>query len=51
MENLSKSGHAISLDFGIGNKNYLGKGLASPTLEAFVSFYHNHIDNFTDTFL
>ncbi|MGI4775812.1 MAG: hypothetical protein ACRYE9_02630 [Janthinobacterium lividum] len=32
------------LDFGIRNTNYLGKGLASPTLKEFVSFYHKNID-------
>jgi RimJ/RimL family protein N-acetyltransferase len=48
--NLSKTGHTITIDFGIGNKNYLGKGLASPTLEAFVNFYYKEIDNKADTF-
>lgn len=47
---LSKSGHTIGLDFGIGNKAYLGMGLAAPTLEAFVHFYHNQIDSLADTF-
>jgi RimJ/RimL family protein N-acetyltransferase len=47
---LSKSGHTIGLDFGIGNTNYLGKGLAAPTLNAFVDFYHNQIDPLADTF-
>jgi len=47
---MSKSGHTISLDFGIGNKNHLGKGLAAPTLAAFVNFYHNQIDPLADTF-
>lgn len=47
---LSESGHTIGIDFGIGNKKYLGKGLAAPTLEAFVSFYHNQIDPIADTF-
>ena len=47
---MSKSGHTITLDFGIGNKNFLGKGLASSTLEAFIKFYHKHIDPLSDTF-
>jgi RimJ/RimL family protein N-acetyltransferase len=47
---LSKTGHTMAIDFGIGNKNRLGQGLASPTLEAFVIFYHKHIDPKADTF-
>ncbi|HJD66279.1 MAG TPA: acetyltransferase [Rickettsia endosymbiont of Bembidion nr. Transversale] len=47
---LSKSGHTIALDFGIGNKKFLGKGLASNTLESFVKFYHTSIDPLSDTF-
>lgn len=49
-KHLSKSGHTVGLDFGIGNKSYLGKSLAAPTLEAFVNFYHHEIDPLTDTF-
>lgn len=48
---LSKNGHTFSLDFGIGNKAYLEKGLAAPTLEAFVEFFHTQIDTKADTFL
>lgn len=48
--NLSKNGHTIALDFGIGNKNFIGKGLAAPTLEAFVSYYYTDIDDQADTF-
>jgi RimJ/RimL family protein N-acetyltransferase len=47
---LSKKGHTIVLDFGIGNKSYLGKGLAAPTLKAFTEFYRNKIDSHADTF-
>lgn len=47
---LSKSGRTISLDFGIGNKNFLGKGLAAPTLKKFTDFYHSQIDPLADTF-
>lgn len=47
---LSKDGHTISLDFGIGNKALLGKGLAAPTLEAFVAFYQATVDPKADTF-
>ena len=49
-ENLSKTGHTIALDFGIGNKKFLGKGLASITLAEFVNYYCEHIDNLADTF-
>lgn len=47
---LSKAGHTIGLDFGIGNIAYVGKGLAAPTLEAFMAFYQNKIDPKADTF-
>jgi RimJ/RimL family protein N-acetyltransferase len=47
---MSEKGHTISLDFGIGNKKFLGKGLAAPTLEAFVNFYNTQIDTLADTF-
>lgn len=46
----SKSGHTIGLDFGIGNKNFLGQGLAVPTLIRFMDFYHDSIDPLADTF-
>ncbi|MEG8230494.1 GNAT family N-acetyltransferase [Candidatus Rickettsia tasmanensis] len=47
---LSKSGHTITLDFGIVNKNFLGQGLASSILAAFIKFYHKYIDPLSDTF-
>lgn len=47
---LSKVGKTISLDFGIGNKDLLGKGLAAPTLMAFTKFYQGEIDPKADTF-
>lgn len=47
---LSKSGSTITLDFGIGATDYLGKGLATPTLKAFTEFYRNKIDATADTF-
>jgi len=49
-ENMSKTGHTIILDFGIGNKKYLGCGLGSATLSEFITFYRNKIDNQADTF-
>lgn len=50
LANLSKTGHTIGLDFGIGNPNFIGKGLAAPTLEAFVAYYTSHIDPKADTY-
>lgn len=49
-QNLSKTGNTIGLDFGIGNKAFLGKGLAAPTLKAFVRFYQTNVDHEADTF-
>ena len=49
-KNISNTGNTLSLDFGIGNKKYLGKGLGAPTLLAFMNFYKNEIDTQTDTF-
>ena len=49
-ENMSKSGHTIGLDFGIGNTKFLGRGLAAQTLEAFMSFYCEFVDPLVDTF-
>ena len=47
---LSKTGKTIALDFGIGNKDFLGKGLAAPTLVAFTEFYQEKIDPKADIF-
>ncbi|MCC2624923.1 MAG: aacA [Burkholderiales bacterium] len=47
---LSKTGHTITLDFGIGNKAFLGKGLAAPTLEKFIAFYNYYVDPLANTF-
>lgn len=49
-EYFSKTGNTYSLDFGIGNKELLGKGLAAPTLDAFTLFFKNQIDPTADTF-
>lgn len=49
-KNLSRSGNTISIDFGIGNTKFLGRGLAAQTLERFVEFYHTNIDRKADTF-
>ena len=49
-EHLSQTGKTCGLDFGIGNKDFIGKGLASATLIAFTDFFHKSIDPETDTF-
>ena len=49
-KHMSKAGHTIGLDFGIGNTKFLGQGLAARTLEAFMSFYRELIDPLADTF-
>lgn len=48
---LSTTGKSFGIDFMIGNKSYLGKGLAAPTLEAFTSFFQNQINPTTDIFI
>ena len=45
-----KHGHTYFIDFGIGNKEYLGKGLAAITLDGFVKFYKKEVDPLADTF-
>lgn len=47
---LSQYGHTYSIDYMIGNKAYVGKGLGAKTLEAFVEFIRNHHDPQADTF-
>lgn len=49
-EHLSTTGHTIVLDFGIGNKMFLGKGLAAPTLKAIIQFYQSNVDHDADTY-
>jgi RimJ/RimL family protein N-acetyltransferase len=49
-DNLSKTGKTISLDFGMGHKEFLGKGFAAPTLKAFIRFYQSLVDHQADTF-
>lgn len=48
---LSKKGKTWTLDFMIGNKSYLGKGLASTTLGLFTSFVPQLIEPAVDTWL
>jgi RimJ/RimL family protein N-acetyltransferase len=49
-DNISGSGKTYTIDFCIGNKNYLGKGLASLTLETFTKFFQKDIYCNADTF-
>ncbi len=42
---LCPHGRSYSIDFGIGNKDLLGRGLAAPMLEAFVSFFKETVDH------
>ena len=50
LENLSQSGSTITLDFGIGNNDFLGKGLAAKTLINFTEFFKREVDITADTF-
>ena len=49
-KHLSKTGKTYSIDFGIGNTQFLGKGLASLTLTAFAEFFQTNVDTSVDTF-
>ncbi len=49
-DNLSATGKTYTIDFCIGNKTYLGKGLASHTLETFTKFFQENIASNADTF-
>ena len=48
-EHLSKSGRTFTIDFMIGNKKFLGRGLGGITLEAFTKFVYDR-DPSIDTF-
>jgi RimJ/RimL family protein N-acetyltransferase len=47
-EHLSKTGKTFSIDFTIGNKTFLGKKLAAPTLKAFTRFIQEAVDSTVD---
>ncbi len=49
-EQISQTGKTYSIDFGIGNKNYLGQGLAATTLKKFTVFFQEQVDPLADTF-
>lgn len=46
----STTGMTYCIDFGIGNKAFLGKGYASGALREFINFFRNSIDPTADTF-
>jgi RimJ/RimL family protein N-acetyltransferase len=48
---LSTNGSSYGIDFAIGDRNILGKGLASPTLVAFTDFFRREVDPTADVFL
>ncbi|MBY0463060.1 MAG: acetyltransferase [Alphaproteobacteria bacterium] len=48
---LSKKGKTFSLDFAIGDENYVGKGLGPHTLISFTGFIQTKIDSSIDTFI
>lgn len=48
---LSKKGKSFSMDFGIGNKDFIGKGYAASTLEEFVKYFVKEVDLKADVFL
>jgi RimJ/RimL family protein N-acetyltransferase len=49
-EHLSKTGNTYSIDFGIGNEKYIGKGLAAITLDRFTYYFQKNVDPLADTF-
>lgn len=49
-EHVSKTGKTYSINFGIGNKKFLGQGLAAATLKKFTVFFQDQIDQLADTF-
>jgi RimJ/RimL family protein N-acetyltransferase len=48
--NLPTVGKIFSIDFCIGNEDFLSKGLAAPTLVAFTNFFKTKIDIMANTF-
>jgi RimJ/RimL family protein N-acetyltransferase len=48
---LSKTGKSIGLDFGIGNPDFVGQGLAAPTLIAFMDYFSSQVDLAADTYI
>lgn len=51
IDNLSKIGHTYSIDFMIGNIDYLGRGLGARTISEFLDFIRSKIDPKATRFL
>lgn len=51
LERLSKTGNTYSLDYMIGNINFLGCGYGANTLVRFIEYFRSYIDLKADTFL
>lgn len=49
-QHLSKTGSTYSLDYMIGNPDFLGKGFGAKTLEAFLKYMRTELDPSADTF-
>jgi predicted acetyltransferase/GNAT superfamily N-acetyltransferase len=47
---LSKTGRTYSIDYMIGNTDYVGKGLAAKTLSGFIEYFRKEIDIHADVF-
>lgn len=47
---ISKNGNTYSIDYMIGDPEYVGKGLGSKTLKEFMDFFMTSVDPKTDTF-
>ena len=47
---ISKLGTTYGMDYMIGNTQFLGKGLGSKTLDAFIDYFREQIDPQADTF-
>lgn len=50
LKQLSKTGNSYSLDFMIGNTQYLNKGYGSTTLTEFIKYFRKNFDQKADTF-
>jgi RimJ/RimL family protein N-acetyltransferase len=48
---LSKTGNTYSIDYMIGNHQFLGKGYGEQTLSAFIDYFRISFDSRADTFL
>lgn len=47
---ISKKGTTYTLEYMIGNPDYVGKGLGASTLSAFIEFFQQSVDPLADTF-